>query len=112
MKIKRIGDMSGMLIWKFLIRAKAIDPDVFTLEAKKYAEDKLEALRYDKNYRVDIQKLSKIKIKESEQHFFQRCMQDFVILTLLDSMDTIDLKKWVEKQPDDVVIPKEEQDTK
>ena len=106
MKTERQADVAGMLIWKFLKRAGLVNDDKFSQEAKAYGKEQLQKMKMNKDYRMDMQKLTKAQVMDSDENYVLRCIQDYTIWKLLQSIN--DIAKLVNSQPSEILIPKEQ----
>ena len=104
MKDKNASDVAGNLVWRFLLRTKAVNPKMLDDESEEYAKERMANLKITRDYRDEIMKLSKTQIELKAEATIERFMQDYVIHKILKNLPPI--SEYIASPPDDIILPK------
>ncbi len=106
MKSKKVPDVAGNLVWRFLQRCKVVSEKSFNQESSDYANEKMATLKVTRDYRDEISKLTKNQIEVKTDVTIERFMQDYVIFQFISTID--DIASFVNNKPNEVIVPKQE----
>jgi hypothetical protein len=93
MKIKRVSDCAGSLVWKFLKRIGALNDGMITEEAKQYAVNKFSLYQQTEFYQKTISTMTKEQVdkkNEFESNFHERDYMIWKFLAKYNHLSDID----------------------
>jgi hypothetical protein len=103
MKIKRIGDCAGSMVWAFLERSKRLNETMFDNDCMEHAKDKISIYRQTPQFIKEANRMTKVKLQAHLQYMEQCFKRDHLIHKLLDRVNSIE--NLFVNVPDEIILP-------